>query len=225
MKIVAALSGFLFSALSFATAIPDGAFPLEVVSSRPLEERGRHDHHGHYNERDDQCPTDGTLPPGYLAPTLMVRISKNSPDVEFGSTQIPLITPNDFCTIFNLEIPSSGFDKTCTLEFLFPNNEETWSPYSYDGPGHFTFTGYSFFTGATNETTYNTQPPPGPSPLNPPAVLAPGNAYVINAGPCFIPPGVSSMEVSGKLCSPDTSFSYLQNANNGCPIGFYVIIS
>src|SRR6266480_6174582 len=206
MKIVTALSGFLFSALSFATAIPDGAFPLEVVSSRPLE------------ERNEACPAGGTLPPGYLSPTGMYRISQNSPDEAFGPTQVPLITPNDFCTIFNFVIPSSGFDKTCTLEFLFPNNKETKSPYSYDGPGHFTFTGYSFFTGATDKTTYNNQPLPGPSPLTPPAVMAPGNAYIVMSGPCFIPPGVSSMEVSGKLCSADTSLSYLQDANKGCPL-------
>ena len=212
MKIVAALSGFLFSALSFATAIPDSAFPLEVISSHPLEER-------------DQCPPGGTLPPGYIAPSMMVRISQNSPDEEFGSTQTPLITPNDFCTIFNLEIPSSGYDSTCTLVFLFPDHDETQSPYSYDGPGHFTFTGYSQFFGATDQTTYNNQPPPGPSPPFPPAVMAPGNAYVINSAPCLMPPGVESMEVSGKLCSADTSLSYLQDANNGCPIGFYVILN
>ena len=166
MKIVTALSGFLFFALTFSTAIPDGAFPLEVVSSRPLEER-------------HNCPKGGTLPPGYLEPTLMVPISKSFPDVAFGPTQFPLITPNDFCTIFNLEIPSSAFDKTCTLEFLFPKHEETWSPYFYNGPGHFTFTGYAFNSGATDKTTYNKQPPPGPSPPSPPAVLAPGNAYTI----------------------------------------------
>jgi hypothetical protein len=148
MKIVAALSGFLFSALSFATAIPDGAFPLEVVSSRPLE------------ERDHQCPPGGTLPPGYIAPSMMVRISQNSPDEKFGSTQTPLITPNDFCTIFNLEIPSSGYDSTCTLVFLFPDHDETQSPYSYDGPGHFTFTGYSQFFGNHVQQPTTTRPEP-----------------------------------------------------------------
>ena len=212
MKTVAILSGFLFSALTCAIAVPDGAVPLEVISSRPLEERGN-------------CPQGGTLPDGYLAPTLMVPISKNLPNVAFGHTQIPLITPNDFCTIFNLEIPSSGFDKNCTLEFLFPNHKETLVPYVYDGPGHFTFTGYAFNTGATDKTTYNQQPPPGPSPPSPPAVLEPGNAYIINAGPCFIPEGQASMEVSGALCSPDSYFSYLQSAKFGCPIGFYVTIS
>ena len=212
MKIVNALSGFLFSALSCATPILDGAVPLEVVNSRPLEARGI-------------CPPGGTLPPGYLQPTLMVPISKMHPDVAFGRTLSPIITPNDFCTIFNLEIPSSGFGKTCTLEFLFPAIPETLAPYAYNGPGHFTFTGYAFNTGATVGTTYNHQPPPGPSPPSPPAVLAPGHAYTINVGPCSIPQGQASMEVSGALCSPDTSFTYLQTADLLCPIGFYVVIT
>jgi len=212
MKIVIAFSGFLFSTHSCATPILDGAVPLEVVSSRPLEAR-------------NLCPPGGTLPEGYLEPTLMVPVSQMLPDVAFGPTDFPQITPNDFCTIFNLEIPSSGFNKTCTLEFLFPNHMQTFSPYAYKGAGHFTFTGYAFNTGATAETTFNHQPPPGPSPPTPPAVLAPGNAYTINVGPCSIPACQTSMEVSGMLCSSDTTFDYLQTAHLGCPIGFYVVIS
>jgi len=212
MKLVAALSSFLLFTLSLAIAIPDGAVPLEVVSSHPLEARHK-------------CHKSGELPPGYLAPTLMVPISKDLPDVAFGPTQFPLISPNDFCTIFNLEIPSSGYNQNCTLEFLFPDHKATYAPYVYNGPGHFTFTGYAFNSGATDKTTYNKQPPAGPSPPSPPSVLSPGHGYVINAGPCFIPEGQESMEVSGALCSTDTYFSYLQTADDGCPIGFYVIIS
>jgi len=212
MKTLAVVSALL--SLAAGLAIPEDATPLEIISSRPLtiEERS-------------SCPKGGDLPKGALQPTLMVPISKNLPDVAFGPTWNPIVTPNDFCTIFNLVIPSSGFNKTCTLEFLFPSHGQTFSPYIYNGAGHFTFTGYAFFSGATPETTYNNQPPPGPSPPSPPAVLAPGNAYVINAGPCFIPEGEASMEVSGALCSPDTDLVYLQTENMGCPIGFYVVIS
>jgi len=212
MKTLAVVSA-LFS-LATALAIPEGATPLEIISSRELS-----------IEERSNCPSGGTLPKGALQPTLMVPISKNLPNVAFGGTYTPIVTPNDFCTIFNLEIPSSGFNKTCTLEFLFPSHGETFSPFLYNGGGHFTFTGYAFNSGATEKTTYNNQPPPGPSPPSPPAVLAPGNAYVINAGPCFIPEGQASMEVSGALCSPDTDLAYFQTESAGCPIGFYVVIS
>jgi hypothetical protein len=185
--------------------------PLTVVSSRHL---GR-----------ESCPKSGKLPPNYVAPTLMVPVSANLPDVAFGSTKRPLITPNNFCTIFNLVIPPSAPGDTCTLEFLFPDYEETSSPYLYQGGGHFTFTGYAFGSGATKETTYNHQPPPGPSPPHPPAVLSPGNAYIFNVGGCGAEPP-NSLEVSGMLCSPDTAFSYVQTEGDelGCPIGFFVTI-
>jgi hypothetical protein len=114
--------------------------------------------------------------------------------------------------------------KDCTLEFLFPALGQTHTPYVYIGPGHFTFTGYAIGSGATEKTTYNDQPPAGPSPPTPPSVLEPGHAYTINVGSCGIQPGMSSMEVSGKLCSNDTTFSYYQN-DNECPIGFFVTIS
>ena len=148
--------------LSSAIATPL-SMPLEVISERKL----------------DSCPQGGTLPAGALKPTLMVPVSARFPNIPFGSTKTPLITPNDFCTIFNLEIPPSAVGKTCTLEFLFPSHAQTPSPYFYNGPGHFTFTGYAFGSGATLKTTYAHQPPAGPSPPSPPAVLAPGHAYII----------------------------------------------
>ena len=182
--------------------------PLEVIGERHLH----------------ACPPGGTLPPGALSPTLMVPVSAKFPSVRFGPTKTPLITPNDFCTIFNLEIPPSAVGKNCTLEFLFPDHEETFAPYFYEGDGHFTFTGYALGAGATPQTTYDHQPPAGPSPPSPPAVLSPGHAYIINVGGCAIQTGMPKLEVSGMLCSPDSTFAYLQNKHT-CPIGFYVAIS
>ena len=207
-KIVTMKSLLYFLALLSSTAATPVAHPLEVISERT------------YNS----CPQGGTLPPGSLSPTLMVPVSARFPNVPFGSTKTPLITPNDFCTIFNLEIPPSAVGKTCTLEFLFPSHTQTLTPYLYTGGGHFSFTGYAFGSGATEETTYAHQPPAGPSPPSPPAVLSPGHAYVINVGGCAIQTGMSGLEVSGMLCSDDTTFGYLQS-DHECPIGFYVTIS
>jgi len=71
---------------------------------------------------------------------------------------------------------------------------------------------------------FNTQPPPGPSPPQPPAVLEPGNAYIINRGPCGIEPGSKGMTVSGMLCSKDTTLLF-QQTDAKCPLGFFVEIS
>ena len=197
----------LLTIFGITTATPL-AMPLEVIGERTYQ----------------SCPQGGTLPPSSLSPTLMVPVSAKFPNFPFGSTKTPLITPNDFCTIFNLEIPPSAVGKTCTLEFLFPSHTQTLAPYLYTGAGHFTFTGYAFGSGATEKTTYNHQPPPGPSPPSPPAVLSPGHAYIINVGGCAIETGMTGLEVSGMLCSNDTTFAYLQSEKS-CPIGFYVAIS
>jgi hypothetical protein len=194
--------------LGISLANPMAIMPLEVIGERHCQ----------------SCPPGGTLSPGYLSPTLMVPVSAKLPDERFGSTQVPIITPNDFCTIFNLEIPPSAFDKNCTLEFLFPDHHETSSPYFYNGEGHFTFTGYLIGSGATLDTTYNHQPPAGQNPPSPPAVLSPGHAYIIKVTQCGIPGMMSSLEVSGMLCSDDSTFVYSQSSHT-CPIGFYVTIS
>ncbi|GME32780.1 putative gpi anchored cell wall protein [Neofusicoccum parvum] len=177
---------------------------------------------------DPVCPADGYLPADqseWLFPVYIVPVSKNNPDTKYGTVYSPKITPNDFCTIFNLYVPESAAGKTCTLKFFFPSQDQLrTSSYTYSGAGHFTFTGYAFGSGATADTTWNNQPPAGPSPPSPPAVLEPGNAYVINAGDCGVQAGQGSLEVSGMLCSSDTTFEYFQDSDL-CPIGFYVVIS
>lgn len=87
------------------------------------------------------CPVGGDLPPNYVSPSLIVEVSKNFPDVKFGATKIPLITPNDLGAIVNLELPPSAYDKICSLVVFFPNHKQTNSFYYYNGPGHFHFTG------------------------------------------------------------------------------------
>ncbi|KAL2074194.1 hypothetical protein VTL71DRAFT_7972 [Oculimacula yallundae] len=207
------ISALVLSLLTTCTS----ATSLELLSSRTLKSIG-------IPGLDSKCPVNGTLSGEYLNPTLIVPVSKKAPNVAFGSTKVPIITPGDFCTIFNLMIPPTAVGKTCTLEFLFPEMLTSTAPYVYSGGGHFTFTGYAFGTGATEETTFNKQPPPGPSPPQPPAVLSPGNAYTINIGGCAIEKGMAGMEVSGMLCSTDTALAFLQS-DQKCPMGFFVAIS
>jgi len=127
--------------LTTATPTP---FPLDTISLQPLPA---------IPPTFNRCPKDGNLAPGYLKPTLMVGVSAKFPDVAFGSTKLPLITPNDFCTIFNLVIPPTAVGKTCTLKFLFPDHGASSGVFAYNGAGHFAFTGYAFNTGATEKTT------------------------------------------------------------------------
>ncbi|KAF2456909.1 ubiquitin 3 binding protein But2 C-terminal domain-containing protein [Lineolata rhizophorae] len=185
---------------------------------------GWHGSHGGH-EGELSCPANGTLAPGAIEPSLMVVISASEPDTAFGGTQWPEITPDDKCTIFNLDLPGDAGNSTCTLKFLFPDHTQTSAPYYIDGGMHFTFNGYAPGVGADTSTTYAMQPEDGPNPPTPPALLEPGNAYIINAGPCLVPEGVEKFTVSGALCSSDSTFKYLQTSGMKCPIGFYVEIS
>jgi hypothetical protein len=89
-----------------------------------------------------------------------------------------------------------------------PDRHQAGFNYTFAGLGSFTFTGYDFGVGATENTTFQNKPPAGPSPPTPPSLLTLGNAYIINVGPCDIQPGTAGLEVSGMLCSSDTTFVY-----------------
>lgn len=184
------------------------------------------------DERHLKCPAnkaqpDGKLPKGSISTSVLVPISAKKPNKAFGNSEWAKVTPNDFCTIFNLDLPVAKTQgKVCNLVFDFPSLLQAPGLFSFWGPGHFTFTGYAIGAGAQpGVTTYNNQPAPGPSPPNPPPVMKPGNSYIINSAPCGIPPEIpGSVTVSGSLCSKDTTFIFKQS-DRFCPLGFYVILT
>ena len=209
MKAVLAISA-LFGALV-------SALPNTILSERALTVEE--------NEllTRSSCPSGGDLPKGFLAPTRMLPISQKFPNTHFPDTSFPIVTPNEFCTIFNIEVPPSAFGKNCSLEFLFPSHPKTLAPYVFSGPGHFTFHPYAVGAGGNDKTTFNNQPPPFQFPI-PPQTFTPGHAYVIDNNPCGIPQSNTNTIVSGAFCSDDTSLTFLQNSNLGCPIGFYLLL-
>ncbi|KAF4825360.1 hypothetical protein CGCTS75_v009694 [Colletotrichum tropicale] len=185
------------------------------------------------SKRGKTCPTntaqpDGTLGKSYVNTSLLVPISKNLPSVAFPATKMAIVTPNDVCTVFNLNLPVAQTQgKVCNLVFDFPSyDQQALGKYLFHGPGTFQFTGYAIGAGAVaGVTSYNKQPAPGPSPPNPPPIMTPGHSYIVNSAPCGIPANVpGTVTVSGSLCSPDTVFSF-QQSNDGCPLGFYVVLT
>jgi hypothetical protein len=193
-----------------------------LVSASPIIERALTVEENELFSRSS-CPQGGDLPKGYLAPSRMLPISQSLPNTHFPDTIQPLTTPKDFCTIFNIPVPPSAVGKNCSLEFLFPKLGQTFSPYLFNGPGHFTFHPYAVGFGGNDTTTFNSQPAPFQFPI-PPQSFTPGHAYVIDNNPCGIPPSNTDTIVSGAFCSDDTTLSYLQSANLGCPIGFYLLL-
>ncbi|KAH0437787.1 gpi anchored cell wall protein [Colletotrichum camelliae] len=184
-------------------------------------------------KRGKTCPTntaqpDGSLGKSFVNTSLLVPISKNLPNVAFPATKWAIVTPNDVCTVFNLDLPVAQTQgKVCNLVFDFPSyDQQALGKYLFHGPGTFQFTGYAIGAGAVaGVTSYNKQPAPGPSPPNPPPTMTPGHSYIVNSAPCGIPADVpGTVTVSGSLCSPDTVFSF-QQSNDGCPLGFYVVLT
>ncbi|KAH9230240.1 hypothetical protein K456DRAFT_1843710 [Colletotrichum gloeosporioides 23] len=201
------------------------AFALSAAAAPSADSYG--------SKRGKTCPTntaqpDGTLGKCYVNTSLLVPISKNLPSVAFPATKMAIVTPNDVCTVFNLDLPVAQTQgKVCNLVFDFPSyDQQALGKYLFHGPGTFQFTGYAIGAGAVaGVTSYNKQPAPGPSPPNPPPTMTPGHSYIVNSAPCGIPANVSgTVTVSGSLCSPDTVFSF-QQSNDGCPLGFYVVLT
>ncbi|ORY06136.1 ubiquitin 3 binding protein But2 C-terminal domain-domain-containing protein [Clohesyomyces aquaticus] len=182
--------------------------------------------------RTFKCPANpaqpnGHLPANSISTSLLLPISAKSPNKAFSATSMAQVTPNDLCTIFNLDLPVAATQgKICNLVFDFPSFITAPGLFTFFGPGHFTFTGYAIGVGAVEKkTTFNNQPAPGPSPPNPPPVMKPGNSYVVNAAPCGIPAEVpGKVTVSGSLCSRDTSLAFWQS-DVLCPLGFYVVLT
>ncbi|KAF2712987.1 hypothetical protein K504DRAFT_461579 [Pleomassaria siparia CBS 279.74] len=184
------------------------------------------------SERTFECPSnsaqpDGKLPAGSISTSALIQISTKQPDKAFPNSNWAKVTPNDYCTIFNLDLPVAATQgKICNLVFDFPSFQQAPGQFVFNGPGHFNFTGYAIGVGAVSGvTTYKNQPAPGPSPPNPPPVMTPGNSYIVNSAPCGIPSDVPGcVTVSGSLCSKDTTFLFEQS-DKFCPLGFYVVFT
>ncbi|KAI8961429.1 ubiquitin 3 binding protein But2 C-terminal domain-containing protein [Daldinia sp. FL1419] len=187
------------------------ATPFRLISKRALED------HEWTRDRRTGCPA--YLQQGeYETSSYIGRISQSEPDRAFGSQKIGLITPNDISSIFSFEIPKSRADANCTLEFLFPHEDQLKSSFFiYEGGGSFQFTGYLNGSCPGPETTFNNQPTPGIFPPFPPIHMEPGNAYTIDVGPCAFSAGTC---VSGLTSSNDTTFAFLPSTHD-CPIGVY----
>ncbi|KAF1972002.1 hypothetical protein BU23DRAFT_535651 [Bimuria novae-zelandiae CBS 107.79] len=177
------------------------------------------------------CPTNpfqpsGKLPYGSVSTSALVQISAKQPYKAFPSSSWAKVTPNDYCTIFNLNLdPAATQGKIRSLLFDFPSILQAPLLYKFNGPSHFTFTGYAIGAGAKEGiTTYANKPAAGSSPPNPPKVMLPGHSYVVNSSPCGIPSYIQPpVTVSGSLCSKDTWLEVKQS-DVICPLGFYILL-
>lgn len=181
---------FLFLAASLSAV---RAAPFELISKRALG-----DHEWTRNTRDG-CPA--YLEEGqYEYPHYITHISQSEPDKAFGPQFNGLITPNEISSIFSFDVPASRADANCTLEFLFPRQDQLkTSNFTYEGAGSFTFFGYVAGSCPGEETTFNNQPTAGIFPPFPPIHMEPGYAYTLDVGPCIFSAGTCVAGCESKL--------------------------
>ncbi|KAF9739448.1 hypothetical protein PMIN06_001052 [Paraphaeosphaeria minitans] len=159
----------------------------------------------------------------FLTPQLMVPISASEPDKMFGYVGEPVITPNDICTLFNLQIPAPFHDKACALEFMLPQIEDAFKPYTFEGEGNFAFSWY-VNKGANALTTWNSQPKIEMEWEVVDQVIVPGEKYVLNKpapGSCWVDKSQTYLAVGVRLCSNDTTLKFLEDWSR-CATGFFV---
>ncbi|KAI1413355.1 ubiquitin 3 binding protein But2 C-terminal domain-containing protein [Hypoxylon sp. FL1857] len=184
------------------------AAPFELVSKRRLAD------HEWTRNTSTGCPA--YLQEGqYEFPHYITHISRSEPDRAVGPQFNGLITPNDVSSIFSFDIPAERANANCTLEFLFPRQDQLkTSSFKYEGAGTFFFTGYLAGSCPNASTTFNNQPAPGVFPPFAPIHMEPGYAYVIDVGPCSFAGGCAVTS------SNDTTLDFFQDRDE-CPIGVY----
>lgn len=218
--------------------------PFELLSKRPIapHEWARS---ASSNQPRANCPA--LLTTGeFEFPHYITQISASEPDTAYGPQYSGVFTPNDISTLFSFDIPASRADANCTLEFIFPNQEDLITTgYNISGGGTFVFEGYAPGSCPGPETTFNNQPASGPFGAFPAVHMEPGYVYVLDVGPCFVGAGTC---VAGSKLLPfllmicplfanteaetstnDTTFTYFQDSGDSdkgdCPIGIYTTYS
>lgn len=154
----------------------------------------------------------------YEFPHLVVPISAAAPNATLGNSFTPSVSPNDFATIFNFDIPVSRADQTCSLYFSLPfQSQLVTTSFTFWGTGTFIFAQYRNDEGATHKTTWNTQPDLSATPLTTLTQVSPGHSYKIWTGSC----GKGGL-LSWRMSSIDSCLWYFQDFNE-CAIGVYLL--
>jgi hypothetical protein len=163
------------------------------------------------------CPTDissGT----YVAPSLIIPVSYESPDRAFGTQYNATITPEN-STIFAFDIPYS-YTGNCSLIFLFPFGDDAQFPYTFSGieeeDGYDGGLDFALLNGDVDDaTTFDSLPSVG---IDYGVIkVVPGNNYTVAVGPC-----AGGEQVNYEVSSGRTVLQYFQSTA-ASPIGLWVV--
>lgn len=131
----------------------------------------------------------------------MVPVDRVNGNKAYGNSLNGTIS-STLSTVFNFDIPASDAGKQCTLEFLFPtqDNLET-SAYSFHGAGKMSF--HKLTAPATEETTFNTLP-----------------SVHQHLGDYTVTPGTATA-VSSYTCAAGQKIAFMMSSADGSSLNYF----
>jgi len=157
------------------------------------------------------CPTN--LNGEYTAPHLIIPVDSSSPDNAPGTSYNGTISSSK-TTLYNFDVPQSYADKTCSLVFLFPRQEDLeTSAFTFSGDGKIDFA--SLESAVTTDTSYSNMP--SVKEDYGVTTVAPGNSYVISTFSC--PAGEA---VSYEMKNAGSTYLDFFEDYNPSPLGLYI---
>jgi len=161
------------------------------------------------------CPAN--LDGEYQYPRLIVPVSSENKDKAYGTSYNGTISPS-VSSIFNFDLPYSYEGQTCSLVFLFPEQDQLeTSAFTFNGKGGLTVNELS--SPATEQTTYNSVPKPAVEGIGAISEVRPGNSYVVASHEC----NAGARQSFEFMSTSGLDLEFFQDYNPS-PIGAYITV-
>ncbi|KAI6894418.1 hypothetical protein KC318_g3235 [Hortaea werneckii] len=160
------------------------------------------------------CP--GKLGKDFEFPHQIIHINSAEPDKAYGNFFNGTMT-STISSIFNFDIPADAAGKTCSLEFMFPTQDQLeTSAYTISGDGKANF--YTLEKPAHKSNTFNTSPKSDKYLGE--YTLTPGSSSKIHSMAC---PAGKTIGI-WMFSATGSSLNYFQDFNP-CPIGLFMNVA
>ncbi|RMY10666.1 hypothetical protein D0867_08321 [Hortaea werneckii] len=161
------------------------------------------------------CPA--SLDGEYQYPHLIVPVSSENKDKAYGTSYNGTISPS-ISSIFNFDLPQSYEGQTCSLVFLFPEQDQLeTSAFTFNGKGGVTVNELS--SPATEQTTYNSVPEAAVEGIGAISEVRPGNSYVVASHEC----NAGARQSFEFMSTGGLDLEFFQDYNPS-PIGAYITV-
>ncbi|RMY75624.1 hypothetical protein D0863_02459 [Hortaea werneckii] len=160
------------------------------------------------------CP--GKLGKDFEFPHQIIHINSAEPDKAYGNFFNGTMT-STISSMFNFDIPADAAGKTCSLEFMFPEQDQLeTSAYTISGDGKANF--YTLEKPAHKSNTFNTSPKSDKYLGE--YTLTPGSSSKVHSMAC---PAGKTIGI-WMFSATGSSLNYFQDFNP-CPIGLFMNVA